>query len=109
MKTVFALACMLAVVTANAQPPPAEGSLESQLTSRMGKATSRAPRETGSNEIVKGKVTYSGIFVALIKTGSPLKFINQSASVDYAPAERYVTRDWSRGPVNGVTVFGIRF
>ena len=109
MKTIFALACILAVVTANAQPPAAEGSLESRLTARLGKATSRAPQETGSNEIVKGNVTYSGIFAALIKTGSPLKLINQSASADYAPAERYVTQDWSRGPVDGVTLFGIRF
>lgn len=109
MKTIFALACILAVLTANAQPPPAENSLESRLTSRLGKATSQASQEVKSNEIVKANVVYSGFVVELLKTGNPLKLINSSAPANYAPPENSVTRAWSRGPVAGLTLFGIRF
>lgn len=109
MKLISILAFMLAVGTASAQTAPAEGSLESQLGSRLGKATARVDREAKASEIVRGNITYSGIVVELLKTGSPLKVINQPAARDYKPSERYVTRDWSIGRGEGFTLLGIRF
>jgi hypothetical protein len=94
MKTIFTLACILAVLTANAQPPPAEGSLESRRASRLGKAMSRASREVKSSEIVAGNVIYSGIVVELLKTDNPLKLMNPPASPQSGPPEDRVTRGW---------------
>jgi hypothetical protein len=58
---------------------------------------------------VKGNVVYSGIVVGLLKTGNPLKLINPAAPANYAPPEDNVTRGWSSGPVDGFTLFAIRF
>jgi hypothetical protein len=109
MKTFFVLASILAVLTANAQPPPAEGSVEARQASRLGTATSRTSQAAKSNEVVKGNVIYSGIVVELLKAGSPLKLVNPSAPANYPPPGRDYTRTWASGPADGFTLFGIRF
>ena len=109
MKTVLTLACILTVLTANAQPLSTEGSLESRLASRLSKAATHAPREIRSSEIMAGKVVYSGIFVELLKTGNPLKLLNPPAETPSGPPEHQVARGWSTGPVEGLTLFAIRF
>jgi hypothetical protein len=109
MRTVFTLACILAVFAANAQPPPAEQPLESQTASRLGRLGPRVYPEVRSNELVKGNVIYSGIVVGLLKTGNPLKLINPPAPPQYGPPKGAVTRGWSSGPIGGFTLFAIRF
>ena len=109
MKIISALACIFTVLTANAQPPPAEGSLESQLAGRLDKASTRSSQAAKPNEIVKGRVTYSGIAVQVAKTGKPLQLINPAAPPQYGSPEDNVMRDPTSGRVSGWKLFSIRF
>ncbi len=109
MKTICALACILVALAANAQPPRAEGSLESQLASQVGKASSLAAREIKPSEVVKGKVIYGGLVVELVKTGNPLRLITSPAPPQYTLPEDHTTRNWSRGTHSAFTLFAIRF
>ncbi len=109
MKSVIVLACVLAALVANAQPPPTPGSLESRLSADVGKASSLASRKVQPGEIVRGNVIYSGIVVSLLKTGNPLHLVNPPAPPLYGSRENNALRDWTRGPVSGFTLFGISF
>ncbi len=64
MKRISIALLAFTLLTATAQPTRAEDSLESQLSARLGKASSLSSTEVKPNELVKGKVTYSGIVVA---------------------------------------------
>ena len=103
MKTISVLVCTFAVLTANAQPPPAEGSLESQLASQLGKAGSRSSEAVKPNEIMQGHLIYSGIAVQLVKTRKPLQLINPLAAPEYGSPEDNLMRDPIRGlPENNI-------
>ncbi len=109
MRTVFVVACILVALTANAQPPPAESSLEAQRAARVSSAISRAAQEVEAGELVKGNVIYSGIVVGLLTTGSPFHLSSAPAPPLYGPLENGTLRDWSKGPVSGFTLFSISF
>ena len=109
MKTIAVTACILAALTAYAQPPSAEGSLESQLTSRLGKTGTSSLQAAKPNEIVKGRVTYSGIAVQALKTRKPLQLINPAAPPQYGSPEDNLLRNPVSGEVSGWKLFSIRF
>jgi len=109
MKRVAPLLFILAVMTANAQPPPAEGGLTSELTAQLGKAGSRPSQAAKPNETVKGPITYSGIAVQLLKTDNALQLINPAAPSRYGSPEDNVMRDPLSGKVSGWKLFSIRF
>jgi hypothetical protein len=109
MKTVSIVICSLAVLAANAQTPPTEGALESELAGRLGKAGPLSAQEVKPNEVVKRGVTYSGIAVQLLKTDNPLQLINPLAPPRYGSPEDNVLRDSITGGVSGWKIFSIRF
>jgi hypothetical protein len=109
MKTIFLLVVILAGLSANAQPTNTGSSLESQLTTRIGKAVARAAREVKPNEVVKGRVTYSGIAVQVLKGANLLQLINPAAPPEYGSPEDNVFRDPISGKVSGWKLFSIRF
>ncbi len=61
------------------------------------------------NEIVVGKLTYSGIAVAAVKTGKPLQLLNPLAPPEYGLPEDNVVRDPITRNVSGLKIFSIRF
>jgi hypothetical protein len=61
------------------------------------------------NEIVIGKVTYSGIAIAASKTGKPLQLLNPLAPSEYGLPEDNVVRDPITRNVSGLKIFSIRF
>lgn len=61
------------------------------------------------NEIVKGKVSYSGISVAVVKNGHPLQLLSPLASPQYGEPEDNVVRDSATGKVSGLKLIAIHF
>ena len=61
------------------------------------------------NEIVKGKVTYSGIFVTAAKTGRPLQMLNPLAPPEYGSPEDNTVRDPATGRGIGLKFFALKF
>jgi hypothetical protein len=109
MRNVSILVCALATLTANAQPADTGNSLESRLSPGFGKASTAVSVGARPNEIVKGKVTYSGIAVQLVKTDNPLQLFNPAAPAKYGSPEDNVMRDPTKGTVSGWKIFSIRF
>ena len=72
MKRVYVLLCALAILSANAQPAETEGSLESRVGAGLAKASTDLSNRAKPNEIVKEKITYSGIAVQMLITDHPL-------------------------------------
>ena len=99
----------LTLLTAATQPTRAEDSLESQLSARLGKVSSRSSTEARPNELVKGSVAYSGIVVQVLKTDNLLQLLNPLAPAKYGSAEDNVLRDSITGKVSGWKLFSIRF
>jgi len=70
----------------------------------------RAPAKTAkANEIKKGRLSYAGAAVQVVKTKNPLQLINPFAPKEYGMAEDNVTRDLPTGQVTGVNVFTVKF
>ncbi len=109
MKTILVLAGLLAALTANAQTPPPEGALESQLSARLGKTASLSSEGVKANEIMKGHIIYSGIAVELLKTRKPLQLINPLAPAEYGSPEDNVMRDPVTKHVTAWKIFSISF
>jgi hypothetical protein len=109
MKRVYILACALAILTANAQPADTKGSLESRLSAGLSKASVAVSNVAKPNEIVKGKITYSGIVVQLLKTDNALQLLNPAAPSRYGSAEDNVIKDPINGKASGWKIFSIRF
>jgi hypothetical protein len=61
------------------------------------------------NEIVKGKVTYSGILVTAAKTGHPLQMLNPLAPPEYGLPEDNTVRDPATGRGIGLKFFALKF
>lgn len=99
----------LTLLTATTQPTRAEDSLESQLSARLGKVSSRSSTEARPNELVKGSVAYSGIVVQVLKTDNLLQLLNPLAPAKYGSAENNTLRDSITGRVSGWKLFSIRF
>ena len=109
MKRVTVLLCALAALSSNAQPAETEGSLEYRLAAGLAKSSAALSKGAKPNEIVKGKITYSGIAVQLLTTDNPLQLVNPVAPARYGSAEDNVIRDPVKGTISGWKIFSIRF
>jgi len=109
MKSIAIALFFLTILTVTAQPTRTEDSLESQIGARLGKASSLSLAQVKPNEIVKGKITYSGIAVAALKTDNLLQLFNPLAPARYGSPENNVLRDSVTGRVSGWKLFSIRF
>jgi hypothetical protein len=109
MKRVYVLVCALAILGANAQPAETDGSLESRVGAGLAKASTDLSNRAKPNEIVKGKITYSGIAVQMLITAHPLQLVNPAAPVRYGSSEDNVLRDLFSGKAAGLKIFSIRF
>ena len=93
MKRMPGLVFGLGVLVAAAQAVNAQDAQEPQLSTRLGKAISMSSNAVKANEIVKGKVVYSGLAVAVIKKDNPLQLFNPFAPATYSSAEVPALRD----------------
>ena len=109
MKRYAIFLCALAALTANARPAGTEDALEYRLAARLDRASAALSKGAKPNEIVKGKITYSGIAVQLLTTDNPLQLINPVAPAKYGSAEDNVIRDPVRGTASAWKIFSIRF
>ncbi|HWF19705.1 MAG TPA: hypothetical protein VG754_10575 [Verrucomicrobiae bacterium] len=108
MKTSLILMMMLAAGTLAAQPDR-----------RTNEAATSAPTPHGvagllfqpekPNEIIRGRVTYSGVAVQIIKTKKPLQLINPLAPPEYGYGSDNLDRDIITGKPNGFKLFSINF
>jgi len=73
------------------------------------KASSFVLERPKPNEIVFGKLTYSGIGIAAVKTGKPLQLLNPLAPPEYGLPEDNAVRDPVTRNVSGLKIFSIRF
>jgi len=68
-----------------------------------------APIPVKANEIKAGPVTYSGIFVELIKADQPLQLINPAAPAEYGSSEDNTVINPMTGRGDGLKLFSIGF
>ena len=99
----------LAAVGAVAQQTRGQDLLEWQLSDRLAKARWLSLSVGNPNEIVKGRLTYSGIAVAAFKTDNLLQMVNPFAPARYGSGEGNVLRDFKTAKVSGWKLFSIRF
>jgi hypothetical protein len=66
-------------------------------------------REPKPNEIIKGRVTYSGVAVEAFKTRHPLQLINPLAPDTYGSPEDNVARSGPKGRILGLKLFAVSF
>ena len=82
-------------------------SLEAQLDHKFqGTLTLDQPKP---NEIVKGKVVFSGIAVEAVKKRNPFQLINPAAPAEYGSPEDNLVREPPNGRPFGLKIFAIRF
>ena len=101
--------CGLAVLLAAARSARADNSLESQVSTRLGKVISLSASEVKPNEVVKGNVALSGIAVQACKTDNLLQLFNPFASATYGSAEDNTLRDPNTGTARGWKLFSVQF
>ncbi len=61
------------------------------------------------NEVVKGRVTYSGSAVEAVKKRRILPLFNPRAPASYGGPEENLARDPINGRIEGLKIFAIRF
>jgi hypothetical protein len=111
MKPILAMVVLFAALAAYSQTTPGKDSMESQIRQRLAirpdesLLTLQPPK---ANEIKRGDVTYSGIFIQLSKTDKPLELINPAAPPEYGSSEDNVIRDPNTGR-EGLKLFSIQF
>jgi hypothetical protein len=109
MKRIAILVCGLAMLTSGTQLARAQDSLESDLNTRLGKASRRSSNEAKANETMRGKITYSGIAVELLKTDSLLQLFNPFAPAKYGSAADNTIEDPATGKPRAWKLFSIQF
>ena len=109
MKRISIVVVALAVCCANAQPATSEKALDSQAITRLSKATSLPAYQARPNEVVRGRVVYSGIAVELLHTHNPLQLFNPLAPAKYGSGFDNVLRDPISGRADGWKIFSIGF
>ena len=98
-----------AALAAAACPAYGQDSMESQLSTRLNKAISLSASKAKPNEIVKGKVAYSGIAVSAFKTDNLAQLFNPFAPARYGSALDNALTDAGTGRARAWKVFSIRF
>ena len=94
-------------VATNAVASETFQSLEAQLDHNFqGTLTWNQPKP---NEIIKGKVVFSGIAVEAVKKRNPLQLINPAAPPEYGSPEDNLVREPPNGHPGGLKIFAIRF
>ena len=82
-------------------------SLEAQIAKNFqGTLTLNQPKP---NEIVKGRVVFSGIAVEAVKQRNPLQLFNPLAPPEYGSPEDNLVRGSPNGRPIGLKIFAIRF
>ena len=109
MKRMSFLLCGLAVLAVGAPGVRAQDSMESQLSARLSQAATLSLSEVKPNEIVKGDIAFSGIFVDVWKTDSLPQLMNPFAPERYGSAEDNTLRDSITQKASGWKFFSIRF
>jgi hypothetical protein len=109
MKRMCILVCGLAVLTIGTQSARAQDAMESELNARLAKASMLSLTEVKPNEIVKDKVTYSGILVEAVETDNLLQLFNPFAPAKYGSAQDNTIEDPASGKARGWKLFSIRF
>jgi hypothetical protein len=109
MKRMSILVCGLAILTGGTYLARAQDSLESDLNTRLGKAGARSMDELKANEMMKGKVTYSGIAVEFLKTDNLLQLFNPFAPAKYGSASDNTIEDPGTGKPRAWKLFSIQF
>jgi len=118
MNKLIGLLVIFAASAAGAQPtnaPPAKvtSPQATQTVQSRGVAEIKQPvlvlQSPKLNEIVKGKITYSGIAVAAVKSRHPLTLLSPLASPEYGGPEDSVVRDPATGRVLGLKLFALQF
>jgi hypothetical protein len=98
-----------AVLAAAAHPAYGQNSMQSQLSTRLSKAVTISASEVKPNEIVKGKVAYSGIAVSAFKTDNPVQLFNPFAPAKYGAALDNAMQDPGTGRARAWKLFSIQF
>ena len=109
MKRMLILMCGLAALLSGTQLVRSQDAMESQLNTRLLKASSLSLREVKPNEIIKGDLSYSGIAVEALKTDNLLQLFNPGAPAKYGSAEDNTMRDSITGRTSAWKIFSIRF
>jgi hypothetical protein len=98
-----------AALAAAALPAYGQNSMESQVSSRLNKAVTISASEVKPNEIVKGKVAYSGIAVSVFKTDNLVQLFNPFAPAKYGSALDNALQDPGTGKARAWKLFSIQF
>jgi len=109
MKRMFIVLFGLAALAAAAHPAYGQNSMESQLGTRLSKAVSLSASKVKPNEVVKGKVAYSGIVVSAFKTDNMVHLFNPFAPASYGAALDNVLQDPSTGKARAWKVISVQF
>ncbi len=109
MKRAAVIVFALWALAASAQPGSHDQAFQTRSATMLNMTNYLSSLEIKPNEIVSGKVTYSGIGVELVKTGRPLQLINPLAPPQYGSPEDNVMRDGISKRVIGWKLFSIRF
>jgi len=98
----------LLAFTANAQSQSSDESLESKAAPR---AQNNSPiiKDEKPNQVLAGRLTFSGIAVEALKIDNPLQLINPAAPLEYGWAEQNLVRDSIERNVSGLKIFSIEF
>jgi hypothetical protein len=107
MKKLAVIAFALGAWTALGQNISANKAFESPGAPRP--ATPPSFSQPKANEIVRGKVVYSGVAVQVVKTRAPLQLVNPAAPPQYGSAQDNVLRDPITGRSEGLKFLSIRF
>lgn len=111
MKTFLAVMVFFAVVTLHSQTPLGNDSMEAQIRRGLALRPNQdvlGVRQEKPNEIKRGHVTYSGIFVQVVKTDKPLELINPAAPPEYGSSWDNVV-ETSNSSREGLKLFSVQF
>jgi hypothetical protein len=100
---------MLGVVTSRAQENMNSDVYAARMAKMLNMDSYRSAQEIKPNEIVSGKVNFSGIAVEAYKLGHPLQLLNPFAPAKYGSPEENVLRDGITEKVLGWKLFSIGF
>ncbi|HEV2393911.1 MAG TPA: hypothetical protein VG146_16280 [Verrucomicrobiae bacterium] len=114
MKTWFILIALIAGCAAhaqdtNARPAKVQAQMQKPAPIIQKPTATLILQQPKANQIIKGKITYSGAVVEAIKTRRPLELFNPFAPPEYGSPEDNVERDSINRRVSGLKLFAIHF
>jgi hypothetical protein len=102
---VLMMTASLAMAVEPAKPEP-KASAPSVSTKRLDTAVASTDKP---NKIKRGKVTYTGAAVSVVKSKNPLQLINPFAPMSYGSSEDNTVRDPISGRASGVNLVAAGF